>query len=296
VSDGGSNSGYSGSSGNPGLKPLESENFDLMAEWYYDEGSYVSLGFFRKDVSNWISTGYEQSQIFGLYNPLSGDKVDAARAALGASAGNAAIRAYILTNYAASPYVNPTPGGASSDGEIIGDPSTDDLVTFNVSVPVNSSRSEVVTGWEFNVQHLLGDTGFGGILNYTVVDTGLQYDVNSVADTEAIVGLGDTANVVAFYDKNGLQARIAYNWRDRFLSERRTGPDGDETSPLFTQPYRQIDFSVSYDLPILEGATVFLEGINITENDVKIVGRREAITQRLTASGARYNIGMRYIF
>ena len=43
-------SGGSGSSGNPNLLPLESDNFDLSTEWYYDEASYVSVGYFRKDV------------------------------------------------------------------------------------------------------------------------------------------------------------------------------------------------------------------------------------------------------
>ena len=30
----------------------------------------------------------------------------------------------------------------------------------------------------------------------------------------AVTGLADSANLVAFYDRNGFQARIAANWRD----------------------------------------------------------------------------------
>ena len=35
-----------GSTGDPNLKPLQSENFDLSVEWYYGDASYVSAGWF----------------------------------------------------------------------------------------------------------------------------------------------------------------------------------------------------------------------------------------------------------
>src|SRR5690606_11101346 len=46
--------GGTGAQGDPGLKPLESKNFDLSFEWYYGEGSYLSVGWFRKDIDNYI--------------------------------------------------------------------------------------------------------------------------------------------------------------------------------------------------------------------------------------------------
>jgi iron complex outermembrane receptor protein len=42
------------SSGDPTLKPFESNNLDLSLEWYYKPASYISGGFFWKDVSNFI--------------------------------------------------------------------------------------------------------------------------------------------------------------------------------------------------------------------------------------------------
>lgn len=41
-------------SGNPDLKPLESDNLDLSLEWYYGAGSYASAGLFYKQVDNFI--------------------------------------------------------------------------------------------------------------------------------------------------------------------------------------------------------------------------------------------------
>ncbi|WP_282167813.1 TonB-dependent receptor [Shewanella japonica] len=296
INTGGSLSGYSGSSGNPGLEPLESINYDFTGEWYYDEGSYASVGYFRKDVSNWIRTGTTTSNIFNLSNPLSGQKFDSAVAALGAGATNEEIREYIFENYENDPNVQPNydADGNLDGGTIIGDPATDDEVTFNLNVPVNGDEEHTIDGFEFNVQHLFGETGFGGIVNYTMVNSDLEYDNNSLEDTEALVGLSDTANLVLFYDNYGLQARVAYNWRDAFLNERRV--NGDLTAPIYTDEYYQIDFNVSYDIPAVEGLTVFLEGINVTEEYVKEYGRVDQLVYKITQTGARYGLGVRYTF
>jgi len=44
------------SRGNPDLKPGESVNFDLSAEWYPDRSSVVSIGVFHKKIKNFIFT------------------------------------------------------------------------------------------------------------------------------------------------------------------------------------------------------------------------------------------------
>ena len=296
INTGGSLSGYSGKSGNPALKPLESINYDISAEWYYEEGSYVSLGLFRKDVTNWITTGTVDSQIFNLPNPLDGQKFDAAVQALGANASNLDIRTYIFNNFADDPNVQPKfdEDGNLDGGTIIGDPLTDNTVTFGLNVPVNGDNKYTVDGLEFNVQHLFGESGFGGIFNYTMVDSDLAYDDNSLDDTAALVGLSDTANFIAFYDKDGFQARITYNWRDKFLNERRT--NGDLTAPIYTEEYAQIDFNISYEIPAVEGLTVFVEGINITDEYLTESGRDERLIYKITQSGARYGLGARYKF
>jgi TonB-dependent receptor len=296
VNTGGSLSGYSANSGNPALKPLESVNFDVSAEYYYGEGNYVSLGYFKKDVKNWITNGTVDSQIFNLPNPLDGAKFDAAVAALGANASNQDIRTYIFENYASDPNVQPNfdANGDLDGGTILGDSATDNTVNFRVSVPVNGDRKYTIDGLEFNVQHIFGESGFGGIFNYTVVDSDLAYDITSLADTAALKGLSDTANLVAFYDKDGLQVRIAYNWRDDFLNERRV--NGDLTAPIFTEAYSQVDVNISYDVPSVDGLTVFFEGINVTDEYVNEYGRDQRLTYKLTQTGARYALGARYKF
>jgi len=296
INTGGSLSGYSGNTGNPALKPLESINYDISAEWYYEEGSYVSLGLFRKDVTNWITTATVNSDIYTLPNPLDGQKFNAAVEALGINASNQAIREYIFENFADDPNVQPNfdENGDLDGGTILGDLATDNTVNFRLNVPVNGDEEYTINGLEFNLQHLFGESGFGGIFNYTLVDSDLAYNDNSLDDTAALVGLSDTANLVAFYDKDGLQARIAYNWRDKFLNERRN--NGDLTAPIYTEAYHQIDFNVSYEIAALEGLTVFLEGINITDEYATESGRDSRLIYKITQTGARYALGARYKF
>jgi len=39
---------------NPALKPLTSKNIDLSLEWYFDQGSLLSVALFRKDMSDFV--------------------------------------------------------------------------------------------------------------------------------------------------------------------------------------------------------------------------------------------------
>ena len=164
---------------------------------------------------------------------------------------------------------------------------------FDINTPSNGSDSEVIDGWEFAVQHAFGETGFGAIANYTMVDSETSYNNFLLQDQAALIGLSDTANAILFYEMDGFQARIAYNWRDEFLNSK-----GQDTGahPKYTEAYHQIDMSVSYDLPQVEGLTVFVEALNITDEHIRIHGRAKEQVLSLVESGARYSLGARYSF
>lgn len=278
-------SGGGGSAGNPGLLPLESKNIDFSAEWYYSPSSYASVGYFRKDTSNFISNTVVESTIFNLPNPADGRKYREALAAVGQDAG--AIRNWIFENYPTAPGVN------VADGSIDGVAGEDELLVFLINTPSNGSDSEVIDGWEFAIQHAFGETGFGAIANYTLVDSETKYNNFLLQDQAALIGLSDTANAIVFYEMDGFQARIAYNWRDEFLNSR-----GQDTgaNPRYTEAYHQIDMSVSYDLPQVEGLTLFVEALNVTDEYIRVHGRAKEQVLSLVESGARYSIGARYSF
>lgn len=62
----------SASGGNPNLKPYLADNFDIGAEWYYQRNSYLSVGFFLKNVSNFIVGGVTRQSINGVIDPTTG--------------------------------------------------------------------------------------------------------------------------------------------------------------------------------------------------------------------------------
>lgn len=255
---------FTASIGNPGLSPYESDNFDLAYEWYYDDTSYMSLGYFRKKVDNYIATGTTDRTLSGPVSEYNNNGVYT-----DPSAANRAD----------------CPTGDETNDACKSQP-TDPEIIWRVTTSENINAT-TVDGLEFNVQHIFGDTGFGGIANYTYVDTTDEYDIYSIENKFAINGLSDTANLVAFYEDDVIEARIAYNWRDKFLLS-----SGAE--PSFTEAYSQIDVSGSYQ--INEMLSVFVEGINITNEETRRHGRFENQLIDYEEYGARYNFGVRAKF
>ncbi len=49
-----------GTSGNPGLDPVRSDNFDASFEWYYQKGGYISIAAFQKNIDSTIFLGSDQ--------------------------------------------------------------------------------------------------------------------------------------------------------------------------------------------------------------------------------------------
>ena len=75
-----------GTTGNPNLRPLVSDNFDVSAEWYFKPSSYLSAGFFDKRVRNFVGTGLTNGNLFGLRDATTGaagSRSGTAAAALG---------------------------------------------------------------------------------------------------------------------------------------------------------------------------------------------------------------------
>ena len=282
--------GGTGSQGNPGLIPYKSKNIDLSAEWYYGPTSYVSVGYFTKDVSNYIGSTQIDTPAFELRNPAAGPRYQEAVAALGTTDA-IQVRDYILRNFPDSSNVTGTvdAGGVTYlTGDIFGT-DADPLFNFKITQPFNSDRTANIDGWEFAIQHEFWNTGFGVILNYTIVNSDSDYD-NTISPYEgqfAITGLSDSANAVAYFDKFGLQARVAYNWRDEFFA-------GGSFDPTYVEAYGQVDASVNYEF--LGGFNVFVEAINLFDEGRRGHRRSDNFVTFAAPGYARYSAGVRYTF
>ena len=282
--------GGGGRRGNPQLLPMESENIDVSLEWYYDDASYASIGFWSKDVDNFIvNQTFENQPLFkDLFTPINGDLYNQAVQDLTGGDPRFDYDVGDLNEYYAENFANEDGVVVTGEGEdvevvvtgVAGDP----IAIFDVTIPINQRETQV-NGWEVMAQHSFGESGFGFQANYTIVDGNLNYDINLNEEQWVVPGMSDTANLVGFYDKNGLQVRFALNWRDQFLSSA-------SRDPLFVEEYYQLDMNMSYE--INDQLSIFLEGINLTEEHQRIHGRSTYQLREFAIGHARYNFGLRY--
>ena len=286
--------GGSGSAGNPALKPLLSKNIDLSYEWYYGDASYFSVSYYRKNISNYIDSGAGsfQDTLFSLPTPVGGAYWNAAIAGGCGSADVGCIRQYIFDNFDGQPGVDSTAG---TNGEITGIPG-DPLTVYSITIPGNAG-SHSLNGYELNLQHMFGDSGFGVAANYTIVDSdSLSYNNAAKGPQQVLIGLSDSANLVGFYDRGPWQVRLAYNWRDKFLSGQYDGDAADpaKNNPIYVEDYGQWDLSVGYK--VSDRFTIQFEGINLTDETQRLSERHKNILFYATQTGPRYMLGFRYNF
>lgn len=265
--------------GNPNLKPYLSDNFDLSVEYYYGEGSYVSAGYFKKVVDNFLVNTTTEETYGDLRDAYIGERALAARALIEGAGGQA-------TDPATFEQINVTQGAAVTD-QITG-AATDPLTTFFVSRDTNGEMANL-SGWELAAQHMFADTGWGVLANATIVNGDVDADRDITDSQFALEGMSDSANFSVFYETDVLSARVSYNWRDEYLS----GFD-QHSSPVFNEEYSQIDANVNYQ--VNDNLSVFVEGLNLTDETQRVYVRYSEQLLDASQYGAIYNIGARYKF
>ena len=284
--------GGTGNEGNPNLKPLRSHNLDASLEWYYGKSSYASVGFFHKNVSNYIGTSTVTETPFNVPTPVGGAYWNAALANGCTTADTTCIRNYIFAHYNGQPGVvaGPVDSNGNTTGTITGVPGNP-ITNFTITVPVNAHNASL-HGFEFNIQNAFGNSGFGVAANYTLVISGLQYNNDSLAQQFALIGLSDTANVVAYYEDAHFNARVAYNWRGQFLAA--TVDGGGGSNPVYTEPYGQVDMTLGYAYD--NHLSFSLDAINLNDGVIRQHERTKDALASITQTGRLFMIGARYKF
>ncbi|NHN35899.1 TonB-dependent receptor [Pseudomaricurvus alcaniphilus] len=237
------------SGGNPALRPFKSENWDVSYEWYYADASSFSVAYFNKDIEDFIIR-LSGPETFSLNDRLS-------------TPGN------ICGNC----------DGSETAEELVG--STE---VFTVTRPQNGETANV-TGFEVALTHTF-DSGFGIIANATVVDSNASLG-SDTSVSFALEGLGDSQNLVLFYEADNWQVRAAYNNREGFLRNL----DNGNGEPINGENFGQLDLSASYDID--DNFTIFFEGINVTEEELYQTGRFPNQLYSVEDNGSRYAIGIR---
>ncbi len=275
-----------GGEGNTNLQPFQSSNIDLSLEYYYGEGSYASVGYFNKDVKNFVGSQITQTTIDGFRDIYQGPRWQKAVAdieARGNQATNDAIFAQIQTN-----------GSTLNDQGYLEPAGEDPLMVWDITRPFNAPDEKNVYGLELALQHLFGESGFGFGVNATIVEGDVEFDVNSLSQQTPLTGLSDSANFQAFYENHGLSVKVTYAWRDEYLIGVGQSQGSSDNPPQFAKEFGQWDMSVNYD--VSENFTVFVEGVNLNNETEQGFGRYEEQFLYAREYGPRYALGVRYGF
>ena len=305
----------SASQGNVALDPLESNNFDLSVEYYYGDANYFSVGYFQKNVSNFVGIQQSNQSLFGLRDATASNSTflsqaitELAELGLAESEDRLFSMTAILQNLdsfdgatGAEAYTNAMAGGTEQEGHDaifsaydVTPVATDPEIQFAVKSPTNSQDAEIY-GFEIASQHFFGDTGFGYQFNVTMVEGDIGYDNGSdpSQDQFALPGLSDTMNLVGIYEKDGLSARLAYNWRDDFLNQVNRSV-GSTRNPEYIESVEQLDLNVSYEFN--SGVTLSLDAINMTGEGQRKYGRTPTAAFFVQELDPRYVFSARYTF
>lgn len=181
-----------GGAGNPDLRPMRADNYDLALEKYLGKTTSVYLTGFRKNVDGFISN---------------------------------------VTN-----------------------PETHDGIVYQVTRPYNTGAS-VIRGVELGYQQFYDFlpgwlSGLGLQANYTYIDSDVE-DSNL-----PLAGLSrHSYNIIGIYEKGPVSARIAYNWRDKYLATLSSG------IPVYLDGYGWLDASVNYRFT--DQISLAVEGTNL---------------------------------
>jgi len=146
--------------------------------------------------------------------------------------------------------------------------------TFEVTRNMNGSKGKI-KGFEIGYQQFYDMlpgwlSGFGLQANYTYVDSnGGKNTAINILEPAQVAGAEDQTlpleglspnsyNLAAMYEKYGVSARLAYNWRERFLL---TTSAANIQRPVWSEDYGQLDGSVFYS--ITDNVKVGLQGTNL---------------------------------
>jgi iron complex outermembrane recepter protein len=221
-----------GNGGNPNLKPLRADQFDVSLEWYRSQTSIAYLAGFYKSVDGFVQN-LSRTQVI--------------------------------------------------EGQ-----------EFLISSPQNGANGQV-KGYEVGYQTFFDFLpapfdGFGAQANYTYVDSSAPSPIPG--QSVPLENLSENSyNLIALYDRGSLSARLAYNWRDKYVS----ATSGDAANrPLIVKAMGQLDASISYD--VSSSVTIGLDAQNLTRNELKDYYGTPILPKSVNAFDRTFELSIRASF
>jgi len=223
-------SDYTATAYNPFIKPITAWQFDLSFEHYWSNGGQFSVALFHKTLFDYIQSG---SFIVPATN--NGQTVQVLQTGPAASSKSAKIEGFEV---AYNTFFDFLPGWLSGFGI-----NANYTYVKNSGVP-NSALSIVGS----NGSTVSGQNG-GTALSVSTLEGVSKH----------------TVNLIGLYQKGKLQARLAYNWRSRFLV---TPIDCCIALPIWQKPTGYLDGSVHYQ--VTDQFSLSLEAQNLLNTTAKL--------------------------
>jgi TonB-dependent receptor len=171
-------------------------------------------------------------------------------------------------------------------------PNKGNLAVFQDATVTNGAAANV-TGIEATWQQMLA-YGFGFQVNGTYVHSNANFDPYKLQSNQfALPGIGNSANLIAFYQNYGFQARLALQWQGEQLLQLGQEQDGGAfpKEPTYLRANTELDFSTQYD--INSHFNVYFEALNLTDNVYHTRGRFDNQTLNVVDYGRSFTLGVR---
>jgi len=218
---------YTAQTGNPGLKPIVADQFDVTLEYYFGRASSFSATAFYKNFNNYIQSGRYNLTVTNngvtrdvlVSGPLNGE--------------GASIKGFEV---AFQTFFDFLPGLLSGFG-----------VQANYTYVDNNGIETI------NLTSETGSiTGGGGVFTDT-----------TAVKANALEGISTHSyNIVGMYEKGPISVRVAYNWRSKYLV---TAIDCCVGLPIWQDATGYLDASLRFR--IFSGVELSLQGSNLLGTD-----------------------------
>ncbi|UUY00498.1 TonB-dependent receptor [Sphingomonas sp. J315] len=251
---------YTGTSGNPGLKPITADQVDLTLEYYFARAGSLTFTGFYKQFYDYIQAGQFNLTIANngvteqvrLNRPVNGE---------GASIYGAEASFQTFFDFLPGPF----------DG--LG-------VQANYTYVKNDGIETV---------NLTNETGAG------TAGGGISYE-SSTVKANALEGVSEHSfNLVGMYEKGKVSARVAYNWRSKYLV---TAIDCCVGLPIWQGPTGYLDASLR--VRATKEMEFVIEGSNLLGTDTVLYQQVDSTGLLKAASwfknDRRFQVGLRLTF
>ncbi|WP_454718041.1 TonB-dependent receptor [Caulobacter segnis] len=214
------------------------------------------------------------------------------------------IKSFIQTSAITMPW-----GETELSNSLLSNGNTVDTL-FTVTTQINTPGGKL-KGFEVSLQRPFTFLpapfdSFGGIVNYTHVQSDIQYVISNpvysgtprvqvtpaVLLTQPLINLSpDAFNATLYYEKGPLKARVSASYRDPYLIQ--VAPSGTNNNDVrIKEKTMNIDTQVSYNFG---NFTITLEGINLTDQaDSKLDDSTRMISEEYVHYGRQFYLGFKW--